>query len=67
MAYTIYNNDGTVLLTLADGTTDDITTSLTLVGRNINSYGQIYNQNLIKLMGHFAGANEPTSPIIGQL
>jgi hypothetical protein len=67
MAYTIYNNDGSVLLTLADGTTDSLATSLTLVGRNVNSYGQIYNNNLIKLMGHFAGSNEPTSPLIGQL
>ena len=67
MAYTIYNNDGTVLLTLADGTTDSISTSLTLVGRNVSNYGQILMNDLVKLMGNFAGPNEPVSPIVGQL
>jgi len=67
MAYTIYNNDGSILLTLADGQIDDISTSLTLIGKNVSSYGQYFNNDLIKLMGHFAGPNEPTSPIIGQL
>jgi hypothetical protein len=67
MAYTIYNNDGSILVTLPDGTTDSLSTSITLVGRNVNSYGQIYNNNLIKMIGHFAGTSQPSNPIVGQL
>jgi len=67
MAYTIYNTDGSILLTLADGETDSVTTSLTLIGRNVNSYGQYFNNNLIKLMASFSGPNEPINPIVGQL
>lgn len=67
MAYTIYNNDGSILLTLADGSTDSVTTSITLVGRNVNSYGQILMNDLVKMMGNFAGTTQPTSPIVGQL
>lgn len=67
MAYTIYNNNGTVLLTLADGDVDSSTTSLDLVGKNVNNYGQYINNNLVKLLTSFANATEPASPQIGQL
>ena len=69
MAYTIYNNDGTVLLTLAEGEVDSVTTSLDLIGKNLNNYGQYVNQNLIKLLTSFASnaGDEPISPQTGQL
>jgi hypothetical protein len=67
MSYTIYNTDGTVLLTLADGKVDQKTTSLSLIGKNVNSYGEYYNNNLIKLLENFAGTDEPRSPVTGQL
>jgi hypothetical protein len=68
MAYTIYNNDGaTVLLTLAEGEVDSVTTSLDLLGKNLNNYGQYVNQNLVKLLTNFASDNEPISPQTGQL
>ena len=67
MAYTIYNTDGSILLTLADGETDSVTTSLTLIGRNVTAYGQYFNNNLIKLMASFSSPNEPINPIVGQL
>ena len=68
MAYTIYNNDGTILLTLADAQVDSVTTSLDLIGKNVNNYGQYVNNNLVKLLTSFASAtDEPANPQVGQL
>ena len=67
MAYTITKTDGTTLVTLADGKVDQLSSSLSLLGRNVNSYGQYYNDNLIGLLENFASTNEPKSPIQGQL
>jgi len=69
MAYTIYNNDGSILLILPDSEIDDVTTSLTLIGKNVNNYGQYVNNNLVKLLTSFANTsgNEPANPQIGQL
>ena len=50
MAYTIQKADGTILLTLADGTVNQAATSISLIGKNVNTYGQYYNNNL---MGYF--------------
>ena len=67
MAYTITKTDGTTLVTLADGTVDQLSSSLSLLGKNVNSYGQYYNDNLIGLMENFASTEPPRSPIQGQL
>lgn len=67
MAYTILNPDGTTLALLADGTIDQFTTSLTLVGKDYNSYGQYFNNNFITLLANSAGDTDPRSPIQGQL
>jgi hypothetical protein len=68
MAYTIKNSDGTVLLTLADGTVDQLATSLTLIGKNVNAYGQYYNDNLVAMLENFSSDGvEPRSPLYGQL
>lgn len=67
MSYTIYNTDGTTLLTLGDGKIDQLTTSLTLIGKNVNSYGEYLNNNLIRLLENFANTIEPNSPVVGQL
>lgn len=67
MAYTIYNTDGSVLLTLGEGKIDQKYTSLTLIGKNVNSYGEYFNNNLISILGNFASTDEPRSPVVGQL
>ena len=59
MAYIIYNNDGSVLLTLPDGEVDTVTTSLSLVGKNVNNYGEYINNNFTKLLTSFAGPEIP--------
>jgi hypothetical protein len=69
MAYTIYNNDGTVLSTIAVGDVDSYSTSLDLIGKNVNNYGEYYNTNLVRLLTSFAspGTEPPTTPQTGQL
>lgn len=69
MPYLIYNSDETVLLTLADQQVDSVTTSLDLVGKNFDSYGQYLNNNLVKLLTNFASEDSitPRSPQVGQL
>jgi len=69
MSYTIRNADGTILLSLADNTVDKTTTSLSLVGRNVSSYGQYYNNNLIQMLANSANTtnNPPRNPLKGQL
>jgi hypothetical protein len=69
MAYIIYNSTGQVILTLADGDVDSSATSLDLIGKNRNNYGEFYNNNLVKLLTSFAApeSQQPRSPQPGQL
>lgn len=68
MAFTINKTDGTTLVTIADGTLDQ-TTSLSLFGKNYAGYGELLNENQVKLLENFANTtdNAPTNPIQGQL
>lgn len=67
MAYTINKTDGTVLTTIADGTVNDTSTELTLVGKNYAGYGQFLNTNLVHLLENFSDDTAPTTPLTGQL
>lgn len=72
MSYIINLTNGNVFTTLQDGTTNT-TTGLTLIGRNFPNYGQIQNDNILKLLENFADANPPTqssqalTPLTGTL
>ncbi len=68
MAFTINKTDGTVLTTVQDGTLDQ-TTNLNLFGKNYAGYGELLNENQIKLLENFANttANAPDKPLTGQL
>ena len=67
MAYLITKSDGTTLTTVSDGQIDDLTTNLTLIGKNYSGFGEAFNENLIKLLENFASAVRPTRPIRGQI
>ena len=67
MSYTITRTNGTTLGTIADGTYDNIHTSLTLVGRNFANYGQIMTNNLVKLLENSSYSISPSYPLSGQL
>jgi hypothetical protein len=68
MAYTINKTDGSVLTTITDGTLDE-TTNISLPGKAYTGYGEVLNEDLVKLLENFANtsANAPNKPITGQL
>lgn len=71
MSYIVNKTDGSVLTTLLDGTTNS-DTGLTLIGRNYTSYGEIQNENFIRLLENFSNPLPPGqsvgfAPISGQL
>jgi len=67
MSYIINKTDGTVLTEIIDGTIDQTATDLTLIGKNATSYGEFFNENLIKLLENFSSVTAPQHPISGQL
>jgi len=67
MAYTINLTNGTVLTTIADGTVNDTSTALTLIGKNYSGYGTYLNDNLVHLLENFSNDTAPTVPLTGQL
>jgi hypothetical protein len=66
MAYQVNKFNGTFLVSVADGTID-ATTNIRFVGKNYAGYGQVQNENFLHLLEHFAGANQPSKPVGGQL
>jgi hypothetical protein len=67
MTYRINKTDGNQLVDLPDGTFDTDSTSLTLIGRNVTSFGEALNENLVKLLENFASSSAPESALKGQL
>jgi len=67
MAVTINKTDGTVLTTIQDGAIDTTNSNLTLIGRLYRNYGELVNENFVKLLENFANSSSPTTPIVGQL
>ena len=66
MAYTINKTDGTIVATITDGTIDN-STSLTLFGKSYSGFGELLNENLVKLLENQASTATPTAPIKGEL
>lgn len=62
MSYIINTTANEVLLTLKDGTTDS-STGLTLIGRNYTGYGNLQNENFVKLLENFASPNPPSQSV----
>lgn len=67
MAYQINKTDGTILSTVADGQIDSNSSDITLIGRNYSGFGEILNENFVKLLEHFSSSAAPQNPIIGQI
>jgi len=67
MAYKINKTDGTLLVDLVDGKIDSDTIDLTLIGRNTTGYGEVMNENFVKILENFAGSSEPEQPLRGQV
>jgi len=67
MSYIINLTNGQSLKILSDGTTDNDSTSLTLIGKNYAGYGEFLNENFVHLLENFASEGEPNAPLKGQL
>jgi len=70
MGYIINKTDGTQLINLLEGTLDT-STNLYLIGRNYPSYGELQQENFVRLLESGADTLSPIAkgktPLIGQL
>jgi hypothetical protein len=66
MSYTLTPNNGQNPIVVLDGKLDN-STNLTFVGRNIQNYGGLIDQNFLSLLENFANSTAPVRPITGQL
>jgi hypothetical protein len=64
---TINKTNGSVLTTIVDGAIDTAATDLTLIGNLYRNYGELVNENFVKLLENFANSTSPVQPIAGQL
>ena len=67
MSYIVTKTDGTTLTTIIDGTKDDTSSSLTLIGRNYSNYGEFVANDFIRLLENFSADNAPPYPLEGQI
>mgnify|MGYP003966738095 FL=1 len=67
MAYRINRTDGTLITEVIDGTIDNNSIDLSLIGRNYAGFGEILNENFVKLLENFASSTSPSNPLAGQL
>lgn len=66
MPYILNKTNGTIIATIADASLDN-TTDLTFLGRNYAGYGEIQNENFLKLLENFSNFSAPSKPIQGQI
>jgi hypothetical protein len=66
MAYIVNKTDGTAVTTITDGTIDN-TTSLTLFGKSYSGFGELLNEDLVKLLENSASTSAPSAPLKGEV
>ena len=67
MAYTVnYTNPGKTPIIIEDQTANN-STSLTLIGKQYDQYGEIIAENFLKVLENFSYTSAPTNPTPGQL
>jgi uncharacterized Zn ribbon protein len=59
MSYNINKTDGSTLVEIADGELNSKATGLTLIGKNVSGFGEVLNENLVKLLENFANVQSP--------
>jgi len=64
--YIVNTTNGNIAATINDGVADT-TTDLSLIGKNYANYGELVNENFVRLLENFANDTAPTKPITGQL
>jgi hypothetical protein len=58
---------GKTNILLAEESTDSTSSSLVLTGRGLENYGEIQQENFLRLLENFASATPPSNPTVGQL
>ena len=67
MSYRINKTDGSLLVDLIDGTINTESSDITLIGRNYKGFGELINENFVKMLENFASSSAPANPLRGQL
>jgi hypothetical protein len=67
MPYQIRKSDGNILVSLPDGQIDNVSSSITFVGKNVSSFGEIQNNDFLHLLENFARNVEPANKLRGQI
>lgn len=67
MSYKLNLTDGSLLVELIDGKIDDTSTDLTFIGKNYQGFGEVLNENFIKLLENFNNTVPPSNPVTGQI
>ena len=67
MATNIFNFDGSLLTTVADGTLDQTHSSIKIPGKGYQNYGEPVMESLLWVMQNFSGTSAPPNPSTGQL
>lgn len=67
MAYPITTTSGATLAIIPNGTVNNNTTSLTLIGKNYAGYGNFLNENFLYLLENFSNSLAPANALKGQL
>lgn len=67
MTYTINRSDNTVIANVADGTINDTSSSIKLIGKNASAYGESINENFVHILENFASSVQPINPQVGQI
>jgi hypothetical protein len=60
-------NNASVKITVPDGTIDNTSTSLSLIGRAFVGWGEAINENFLALMENFADSTPPRNALVGQI
>lgn len=66
MPYILNKTNGTIVATVNDASVDN-TTDLIFVGKNYSGYGEVQNENFLKLLENFSNVTPPEKPIEGQV
>lgn len=63
----ILNKTNGAKLTVVNDAEVNTTTDLFFVGKNYSGYGELFNENFLRLLENFSNVSAPPKPIIGQL
>lgn len=67
MAYLVNKTNGALLATVLDGAVDRSHAGIALIGKQVANYGEIQNENYVRITENFSNSTAPANPVTGQL